>query len=208
MSKCSLCQQDNIGFMSGFTMSGLPGKICSLCHDKIIASRNAGSDYKSITCYFTDLLAQTSDPIIHDYLEQLISDTQKTATISDEIQSQHEISEENKAKILSVLVSTTEKISGYDIAEYKNIISGIAVLGTGFLSELNLSLADMVGGNSALMESKINQAQEQALYQLKQNAHNLCCNAVIGISFSFVPFAGNAVGLVATGTSVIIKPQQ
>ncbi len=205
MSKCSLCQQDNIGFMAGFTMSGLPGKVCSLCHDKIIASRKTGSDYNSIICYFTELLNQTSDSVVHDYLVQLINNTKETAATNEDIKFQRNLSDANQAEILSVLVSTTENITGYEITEYKNVVSGIAVLGTGFLSELNLGLADIVGSNSSLMESKINQVQELAIYQLKQKAHDICCNAVIGISFSFVPFSGNAVGLIATGTSVIIK---
>ncbi len=204
MSKCFLCQRDNIGFMSGFSMSGLSGKICDQCHREILKIRNASGDGPD-TAYFSDLLNKVHNRSAKEYLQNLLRD----ANIESMAKSQN-IPSDNASDLIdnivdSILISTTSLIDGHAIAEYKNIVTGISVLGTGFFNELNANVADLLGSSSSAMESKIASAKDSALFYLKREAYDISCNAVIGVSISFVPFSGNMIGLVASGTAVIVE---
>lgn len=195
MAKCYLCQKDNIPFMGGFTMNGIPGKICDTCREeylKVVSSDSEGS-------YFSDILNSTSNHPARATILKIIQDATISHTASSSGMNQDDIIEE----IHSMPIATTESLDGYSIAEYKNIVTGISVLGTGIFSELDASISDLFGMNVSTMESKISTAKDSALFHLKREAYMLSCNAVIGVSINFVPFTGNMIGIVASGTAVV-----
>lgn len=202
MAKCSLCQRDNIGFMGGYVMNGIPGKICDECHSKLISIRSSYSE--DLAKYFQDIIASCGNASVSDFLR----DTLEKARIDTSVKS-GEIDYDSamkakKEEINSVLLSTTPSIERFDITSYSDIVTGISVLGTGFMSELSANLSDLLGVNATAFEGKLSTVKNDALFMLKKSAYNLGCNAVVGVSLNFIPFSGNMVGLVATGTAVKI----
>lgn len=201
MANCELCGKNNISFMGGYSISGITGKICEDCRSHLLKLRSSNDEDSKH--YFQAILQSTSsDNIAHFILNEL-----KNHTSSDSI-SDSEITENInriKSEIDSILLSTTDSIINHKIEASDKIVTGISVLGTGFFSELNAGISDMLGVNSSSFENKISEAKDNALYMLKKEAHKIQCNAVIGTSITFVPLSGNMIGILATGTAVKVS---
>ncbi len=187
---CVICKNEESKFM----MSGLPGKICTKCHDAILKARSG--DISSAQDYFSNITAYSTEEGFNFVQKEigLKNDSLDDATY--------------RAKINSILISTTDLISGYSITQYKNILTGVAVLGTGFFSELDANISDLFGVNSSAMESKVTTAKNLALTNLRKEAFSSSCNAVVGVSINFVPFSSNMIGIVASGTGVVLNSQE
>lgn len=185
MAKCYLCQKDNIPFMGGFTMNGIPGKICDTCREEYLKIASSKSDGK----YFSDILNSTKNHPATDTLIKIIQDA--NGEINNEID--------------SLPIVTTDFLDGYSIIEYKNVVTGISVVGTAMFHEFEAKLTDSLGLTSVSVETKISAAKTMAFHQLKRDAYLQSCNAVIGVSLSFVPLTGSMISIVASGTAVVIS---
>lgn len=102
-------------------------------------------------------------------------------------------------------VTTGYDFEGYQIIDYKGIVSGDIVLGTGFISEFAASWSDAFGTTSNTFAGKMKTAKQKALKQLMSNAMITGANAVIGIDFDYTMFSNNMLGVSANGTAVVIR---
>lgn len=103
--------------------------------------------------------------------------------------------------------TTGYNFEGFQIKEYKDIVSGEVVLGTGFLSEIGADIKDLFGKNAKGFEGKIAQAKTEALYSIKEKALRLGANALIGIDFDIMTIGANMIVVSANGTAVFIQRQ-
>lgn len=110
-----------------------------------------------------------------------------------------------KENRLNFKCTTGYDFEGFHITEYKDIVSGEVVLGTGFLSELGADIKDFFGENARGFEGKIAQAKAEALYIIKEKALRLGANALIGVDFDIMTIAGNMIVVSANGTAVFIQ---
>ena len=62
-----------------------------------------------------------------------------------------------------MIVTTTNSVEGYQIAEYKGIVVGEAIMGANVVRDVFASITDIVGGRSGAYESKLQDARETAL---------------------------------------------
>lgn len=120
--------------------------------------------------------------------------------------------EEEYARIISqnknyVKVTTGYNFEGYKITNYKGVISGETVIGTGLFSEFLASSSDLFGMNSSAFSSKMRAVKENALDQLRIRAACLEANAIIGIDFDYITFSNNMIGVSANGTAVVIEKE-
>ena len=190
---CNICQKPE----GKFFMTGISGKMCTICHDMILQIRKG--NIETAKKYF-DSIAFASETARRYVENELESYTPSDSELSEEELNTKK--REMQDAIYSVLLSTADSISNHQIESYGNIVTGISVLGTGFFSELNANISDLLGVTSTSMENKISEAKDNAMYMLRKEAYQNNCNAVISISLSFVPFSNNMIGLVATGTAV------
>lgn len=197
MANCSFCERDNIGFMGGYTMTGVPGKICDECHSNLIKLRSSHDE--KTEAYFCDIMQRSANSDVRNFLSKEIPGAKVNSLSDDE---RKELIENRNREINSIILSTTDAINGHSIDSYCDIVTGISVLGTGLFSELDANLSDMFGTSSTSLQNKISFARDNALSALKAEAYRKHCNAVIGVSIAFVPFTGNMIGIVATGTAV------
>jgi uncharacterized protein YbjQ (UPF0145 family) len=103
-----------------------------------------------------------------------------------------------------MILSTTPQLN-HPIKKYLGIVSGEAAVGKALLAELVGGTRDLlgVGGRSSDQETKLADAREFALEDLRMKAQLLKADAVIGVDLDIFPLHGTAV-CVATGTAVLL----
>jgi uncharacterized protein YbjQ (UPF0145 family) len=115
------------------------------------------------------------------------------------------IAKEEKDKLSSIIMTTTNNIDGYLISKYIGIDSSEVVIGTGVLGEFVSDLNDFMGERSTNFEKKIQDAKEIVFNKLKRKALDKGANAIVGIDIDYTEFTGNKIGIIANGTLVIIE---
>lgn len=107
----------------------------------------------------------------------------------------------------NILVTSGYNFDGYKIVNYISHESTQIVLGTGFLSSLDASFADLTGSNSSSYEEKLNWAETEAKRKLKNKAYSAGGNAIIGLDVDYTVFIRDLIGVIVSGTIVKIEPK-
>ena len=105
------------------------------------------------------------------------------------------------------LLTTGINFEGYKITKYHGIVSGEAVLGTGFLSELSASVDDFFGNTSNAFSNKMKSAKDIATNIMVSQSIANGGNATIGINFGYITIGKNMFGVSVNGTSVTIEKE-
>jgi uncharacterized protein YbjQ (UPF0145 family) len=97
-----------------------------------------------------------------------------------------------------MIVTTTNSIEDYKIAEYRGIVTGTAV--NMQKMKMTFNLQKYYAGIS----ESVSEVKEQAFEQLKANAEKLNANAVVGVTIDTELTTSNYVIVTATGTAVSV----
>lgn len=215
MGTCKICGK-NFGLMGGGSepYTGHNLQVCNSCGEvlkKIDKVKN--EDTQEVKDLFVSVMSMTDDAdvkqILTDYSKSVITDSEKLVAITNESKEKAERAqniEENFYDLEKAFkVTTGYDFEGYQIVDYKGIVSGDIVLGTGFISEFAASWSDAFGTTSNTFAGKMKTAKQKALKQLMANAMITGANAVIGIDFDYTMFGNNMLGVSANGTAVVIR---
>ncbi|MEZ5812702.1 MAG: heavy metal-binding domain-containing protein [Rhizobiaceae bacterium] len=108
-----------------------------------------------------------------------------------------------------MIISTTNTVEGREIAEYKGIVTGEAILGTNIFRDLFAGIRDIVGGRSSSYEQVLREARETALAELQEEASQRGANAVIGVDIDYENIStgssGSMLMVSASGTAVVVR---
>jgi uncharacterized protein YbjQ (UPF0145 family) len=108
-----------------------------------------------------------------------------------------------------MIVSTTNRLDGHEILEYKGIVTGEAILGTNIFRDIFAGIRDIVGGRSSSYETVLREARETALGELEDEARKLGANAIVGVDIDYENIAtgssGSMLMVSASGTAVVIR---
>lgn len=106
-----------------------------------------------------------------------------------------------------MLVTTTATLQGREIADYKGIVTGEAILGANIFKDLFAGIRDIVGGRSGAYEEELAKARAIALDEMTERAARLGANAVIGVDLDYETVGQNGSMLMvsATGTAVVVR---
>lgn len=108
-----------------------------------------------------------------------------------------------------MIVTTTPTLQGRDIAEYKGIVTGEAILGTNVFRDFFASIRDIIGGRSGAYERVLNDARQTAITEMTEQARRMGANAVIGVDIDYESIGageGNTMLMVsASGTAVVVR---
>lgn len=107
----------------------------------------------------------------------------------------------------SIKMTSGYNFEGYSIVDYLGVFSGECALGTGFLSSLNASIADLWGTTSNKYSLKLREAKQIAINALQQQAVDAGGNAIIGFDLDYTAFTADIMGVIANGTVVRIESQ-
>ena len=108
-----------------------------------------------------------------------------------------------------MIVSTTHELQGREIAEYKGIVTGEAILGTNIFRDFFAGIRDIVGGRSGAYEKALREARDLALAEMEEEARARGANAVIGVDLDYENITAGSSGSMlmvsASGTAVVAR---
>lgn len=106
----------------------------------------------------------------------------------------------------SHMLTTGYDFHGYEIEEYKGLVSGECVIGTGIMADLFSDFSDLTGSKSKTFSDKMKEIKHDAMNEMIKDSVKIGGNAIIGISYDHITFSGkNMIGISVNGTSVKIK---
>lgn len=105
-----------------------------------------------------------------------------------------------------MIVTSTNKIEGHNILEYKGIVFGEVITGVNFIKDIGAGLKDFFGGRSGSYEKELQIAREQAIQEMIERATKIEANAIVGIKMDYeVLGQTNSMMMVTcSGTAVVI----
>ena len=207
MAEKCICCGKKIGLLNG---SHLNNQICDNCYFLIAGHLNAIKESATIQTLeenYNQLIQKIkSSPYSEngkDYLikiaEEIVNDRK------DVIQTEAK----NEQTLKDFKIATSYKFEGYKITKYFGIASGSTVLGTGFLSESRAAVSDAFGIENDAFSDKLEQARNSSINKIIDKAVKQGGNALIGVSFDYINFTSNMIGVVANGTVVeIVKDDE
>lgn len=102
-----------------------------------------------------------------------------------------------------MIVTTTPTVEGYQIAEYKGIVVGEAILGANVFRDVFAQITDIVGGRSGAYEKSLAEARDTALRELEERAAEKGATAVVGVDLDY-EVVNNMLMVSASGTAVVL----
>ena len=102
-----------------------------------------------------------------------------------------------------MIITTTPSVEGYQIADYKGIVVGEAILGANVFRDIFAGITDIIGGRSGAYEQELGRAREVALAELEERAVALGANAVVGVDLDY-EVINNMLMVSASGTAVVL----
>ncbi|MBO6921345.1 MULTISPECIES: heavy metal-binding domain-containing protein [Paracoccaceae] len=100
-----------------------------------------------------------------------------------------------------MIITTTHSVEGHQIAEYKGIVVGEAILGANVFRDLFARVTDIVGGRSGAYEEELGKARQTALDEMADHARDLGATAVVGVDLDY-EVINNMLMVSASGTAV------
>ncbi|MBQ1738593.1 MAG: heavy metal-binding domain-containing protein [Muribaculaceae bacterium] len=105
-----------------------------------------------------------------------------------------------------MIMTTTPQVEGYQIREYKGVVTGETIIGANFMKDIFAGIRDIVGGRSASYEKVLRRAKDTSMQEMMQRAQEMGANAIVGIDIDYETIGeSNSMLMVATsGTAVVI----
>ena len=113
-----------------------------------------------------------------------------------------------RAQCSKVKLTTTNRVSGYEIEYDIDIITAECVYGINFFRDLFSEIRDFTGGRSRGTQHVLRDASRTCLDELRQEAVRLGADGVIGVNLDYSEFSGGSrsmLFLVASGTAVKLR---
>lgn len=104
-----------------------------------------------------------------------------------------------------MIITTTSTIEGRPIREYLGLVTGEAIMGANVFRDFMAGITDLIGGRSGTYESKLADARETALQELRDLAQQQGANAVVGIDIDYEVLGANNGMLMVTATGTAVK---
>lgn len=164
-----------------------------------------------------------TDELIGKYNEHLVQEqerlAQEQARIAHERANAEQTAAEKQRELASMLITSGFNFDGYTITRYSGYISGDAAVQVdrptqGWFGGVNRNVGDDLMASLAHI-------RREALGELKEAAHALGCNAVIGVDFDYLTLDPETVtssggtlylpflfGVTANGNAVIIEHKE
>ncbi|MUT66447.1 YbjQ family protein [Paenibacillus sp. NEAU-GSW1] len=103
-----------------------------------------------------------------------------------------------------MLITTTPTIEGRPIIEYSGVVTGEAIMGANVVRDFFASITDIVGGRSGAYESKLKEARDVAIEEMKLQASRMGANAVVAIDIDYEVIREGMLMVAVSGTAVRI----
>lgn len=102
-------------------------------------------------------------------------------------------------------LTTLENIPNSDLETHFGLVSGTAVLRSGFISHIKTSIQTFFGGEVSSLDTTFANARDIALKQMTESAKALGANGVIGMRFESLRLANGYCEVHVYGSAVKIN---
>ena len=106
----------------------------------------------------------------------------------------------------ALLVSTTETVAGYEVAEVLGIARGNVIRAKHIGTDVIASLRNLVGGEVREYTKLMAEAREQSMDRMMENARSMGADAVVTVRFQTAMVMAGSAEMLAYGTAVKLKP--
>jgi uncharacterized protein YbjQ (UPF0145 family) len=108
------------------------------------------------------------------------------------------------------LMVTTPTIPGYKIVKVLGVVTGLTPRTRGVLGKFIAGFQTMLGGEVTAFTTELEKARQEAMDRVRQKALEMGANAVVGLDIetSDLGLQAGVIVISATGTAVIVKPEQ
>ncbi|MCK4908509.1 MAG: YbjQ family protein [Planctomycetes bacterium] len=103
-----------------------------------------------------------------------------------------------------MIVTNTETVPGHTIKEHLGLVQGSTVRAKHVGRDIMAGLKNIVGGELKGYTELLNEARQEALNRMLENAKKLKANAVVNVRFATSSVTQGASELFAYGTAVTI----
>ena len=104
-----------------------------------------------------------------------------------------------------MLLSTTDKIEGKVIKEYRGVVFGEVINGIHFLHDFTAGITSVIGGRASEYEKELVDTRADAIREMMSRAEKIGANAIIGVKVDYETIADSMLMVVASGTAVVIE---
>ena len=104
-----------------------------------------------------------------------------------------------------MILTNTETVPGKTIVEFYGVVSGSTVRAKHIGRDIMASLKNIVGGELKGYTELLEEARNEAIARMTQQAQSVGANAVVNIRFSTSSVAQGAAELFAYGTAVKVQ---
>jgi uncharacterized protein YbjQ (UPF0145 family) len=112
------------------------------------------------------------------------------------------------ARERTVLVTTGNTFTGYQIAEYLGVVRGIVVRATTISQGIRGAFSSILGGNVKAYEEVCETARNQAFRRMVEHAEDVGANGIIAMRYDATEFSQNVTEVLAYGTAVRLTPER
>ena len=168
--------------------------LCGHCDysKRQLRSRNAPA-----AASWRDLAKQVKDPAVQGLMDYLLNEQDFRLAEEDSRRSKEA---RRKVAIANVKATTGEHFEGYTIKDYRVFVSEELVVGA-----VNGSSARVFPeAESEALRRKLAQAKESVLERMAARVVDLDANAIIGLRVEYPMFGDSVLGVVASGTAVVV----
>ena len=104
-----------------------------------------------------------------------------------------------------MLCSNTEEIPGQQIVEFYGLVTGSTVRAKHIGRDIAASLKNILGGELKGYTELLQEARQEALHRMMEQARSVGANAVVNVRFATSSIAQGAAELFAYGTAVKVE---
>ena len=104
-----------------------------------------------------------------------------------------------------MLCSNTEDIPGQQIVEFYGVVTGSTVRAKHMGRDIAAGLKNILGGELKGYTELLQEARQEALHRMMEQARSVGANAVINVRFATSSIAQGAAELFAYGTAVKVE---
>lgn len=104
-----------------------------------------------------------------------------------------------------MILTTTPRVEGRNITEYKGIVFGEVISGVNVFRDVAAGIRNIIGGRSGSYEEELITARTQAMQEMEDRARRLGADAVIGIDIDYEVLGENGGMLMVTASGTAVK---
>lgn len=203
--KCGVCGKSQTGWIANYPLANYENlvnvRICVECYNNISAISNTNAQERVVK-YLNQMLDTNKDmtAATKDYVTAL---TMHPSNVDEYLKGTRS---KEKERLKSIKLTSGYNYEGYNIVEYLDFLVVETAFGLGLFKGIAADLANLTGSESNAIKTKLSEAKESIMTEIRYKAANIGANAIIGVDFEYTMFGSSIVAVIISGTAVKIEP--